>query len=142
MNQISYTTENGYVRGDFNIYQGKNGAIYLLMGKSYTELTEKQIQELHINCYDLLDFDIDLFNKLYRRTPIAYRVLENCTAGFFGRNYEEGEELIIAEEEDGNNWEGTEWYDKLPGLFQPIYEEAELSAPIADDEEEGEVSNG
>lgn len=64
--QFNYKTRSGFTKGMFNIYQSRSGGIYLLMGSSHTLLTLEQINDLCINCYELLDFDIDNFNKFYK----------------------------------------------------------------------------
>jgi len=64
-NQFTYKTSDGMIKGYFNIYQGKDGRIYLLMGESVTPLSMKQIQELRIDCYSLIDFDHELYMKSY-----------------------------------------------------------------------------
>ena len=56
---------NSKAKGFFNIYQGRNGAIYLQLNKSYTELTLKQVEELHIDVIKLIDFDHDKFLEYY-----------------------------------------------------------------------------
>lgn len=65
MNKYQYETENGSVKGYFNIYQARDGFIYLNMGNSITKLSLEQIQELHINCYSLKDYGHDDFVKAY-----------------------------------------------------------------------------
>ena len=62
-----YIYESGDIKfkGVFNIYQAKNGAIMLLMGTNYTALTYKQIDDLNINCYQLIDFNHNDFVKYY-----------------------------------------------------------------------------
>jgi len=59
--------EDGSISGYFNIYQARNGKIYLQLGNCITVLTPRQINELNINCYNLNDFDVDLFLKAYRK---------------------------------------------------------------------------
>lgn len=56
---------NGYVKGKFNIYQSISGSIVLCMGNGFIILSRKQIDELHINIYDLIDFDYKTFGKYY-----------------------------------------------------------------------------
>jgi hypothetical protein len=65
-NQYSYSVRNGYVRGFFNIYQARNGAIYLMMGNSKTRLTKQQVNELNVDIYSLEDFDHDSFLNAYK----------------------------------------------------------------------------
>jgi hypothetical protein len=64
-NQFTYKISDGIIKGYFNIYQGKSGKIYLNMGELVTALSKKQIQELHVDCYSLIDFDYDLYMKAY-----------------------------------------------------------------------------
>lgn len=65
-NYFSYCISgNAEKIGCFNVYQSKNGAIYILMGTSFTRLTLKQINELGIEVHSLLDFDYDEFQKAY-----------------------------------------------------------------------------
>lgn len=65
MNTFKYKTRTGFRTGTFNIYQGKDGAIYLLMGTVFAALTYKQVCDLFINCYELNDFDELDFAKYY-----------------------------------------------------------------------------
>lgn len=58
-NIYSYKTTEGISHGFFNIYQARNGKIFLMMGNVYTELSYKQINELSIDLYRLIDFDLD-----------------------------------------------------------------------------------
>jgi hypothetical protein len=48
-----------------NVYQGEDGAIYLSLGVFSTQLTRQQIIDLHINVYDLPDFNKIRFNQNY-----------------------------------------------------------------------------
>jgi len=66
LNKYCYKTNEGFMSGYFNIYQAKNGCIYLQLNNCVTKLSSKQIQNLKIDCYSLEDFDIDLFNKFYK----------------------------------------------------------------------------
>ncbi|PAV30231.1 hypothetical protein CIL05_07120 [Virgibacillus profundi] len=65
MNRFEYETDNGWVVGYFDIYQARNGFIYLVMGNNFTKLTLGQIEQLNINCYSLKDYDHDDFVKAY-----------------------------------------------------------------------------
>ena len=56
----------GSVSGSFNIYQAKNGTIQLLMSDKNIGLTLDQINELSLDLYELVDFDVDLFQKAYK----------------------------------------------------------------------------
>lgn len=50
----------------FNIYQAKNGGIYISKGSLYTELSRKQIEDLRIDVYSLDDFDYECFKNHYK----------------------------------------------------------------------------
>ena len=65
MNEFKYETGHGYIKGYFDIYQARNGFIYLNMSGSVINLTLKQIEKLNINCYQLKDFGHDDFLKAY-----------------------------------------------------------------------------
>lgn len=65
MNKYQYKIEGGSVKGSFNIYQARNGHIYLNMNNSVTKLSLEQIEQLGINCYSLLDYCHDDFVKAY-----------------------------------------------------------------------------
>ena len=64
-NHYTYNTEDGTVSGFFNIYQGKNGFIFLQMGNGYTRLTETQIEDLGISLYTIHEFDHNQYKKAY-----------------------------------------------------------------------------
>lgn len=64
-NKYSYFTINGIAKGAFNIYHGVNGFIYIVMGKGHCKLTLEQIEDLKIDCYKLIDFDPESFNRAY-----------------------------------------------------------------------------
>lgn len=65
-NSYSYqTSHNSRSKGFFNIYQARNGAIYIQMGITVTKLTETQLQDLGIDLYSLIDFDHDMYTKHY-----------------------------------------------------------------------------
>ena len=64
-NQFTYKISDGMIKGYFNIYQGRGGKICLSMGEAVTPLSKEQIQELHIDCYSLIDFDHELYMKSY-----------------------------------------------------------------------------
>ena len=64
-NSYSYETVSGVSKGWFNVYQAKNGKIYLQMGNVVTPLTESQINELCIDVFSLLDFDYDDYKNAY-----------------------------------------------------------------------------
>lgn len=61
----SYDIQGGYVYGAFNIYQARNGSLQLVMGNRHTELTKKQIDDLNIDVYSLIDFDDRQFSLYY-----------------------------------------------------------------------------
>ena len=64
-NFYTYETNRGTASGMFNIYQDKAGAICLAMANGYIRLTAPQVDSLAVCLYDLIDFDIDSFNKCY-----------------------------------------------------------------------------
>jgi len=64
-NHYTCNTDTGTVSGFFNIYQGKNGFIFLQMGNGYTKLTETQIEDLGINLYSIQEFDHAQYLKVY-----------------------------------------------------------------------------
>lgn len=49
----------------FNIYQARNGGVYISSGSLSTELSRKQIDDLRIDVYSLDDFDYECFKKHY-----------------------------------------------------------------------------
>ena len=65
-NKFSYFTATGIAKGSFNIYQGANGFIYIVMGKGHCKLTLEQIEELKITCQELIDFDSASFQEAYK----------------------------------------------------------------------------
>jgi hypothetical protein len=65
-NKYSYFTTKGIIKGSFNIYQGKNGFIYIVMGKGHCKLTLEQIIELKILCHELNDFDSVSYYEAYK----------------------------------------------------------------------------
>ena len=64
-NEFKLELENGWLKGNFNIYQGRNGKIYLMLGNSLTVLTLQQIESLGIPVYELKDFDHNSFVNAY-----------------------------------------------------------------------------
>ena len=64
-NSYKYSIKGGHVKGFFNIYQARSGKIMLQMNNSFTELTEKQINDLAVDVYYLNDFDYDDYKKAY-----------------------------------------------------------------------------
>ena len=69
-NSFSYKTSTGRTYGFFNIYQGRNGFIYLQMGNKYVVLKEFQILDLGIDVYELQDFDYDLYQFAYLKQKV------------------------------------------------------------------------
>ena len=65
MGKFEYQSGGTKFKGDFNIYQARSGAIILLMGSKFTELSYSQISELDIDCYNLEDFNHDDFVNYY-----------------------------------------------------------------------------
>ena len=64
--KYSYNTTTGTRSGAFNVYQGKNGAIYLLMGYNAVVLQKEQVEKLiGSNLYELYDFRLDDYNNYY-----------------------------------------------------------------------------
>lgn len=61
MGKYNYKHKDITFKGDFNIYQAKNGAIMLLMVKRAVE----QVNKLPIDCYALKDFDVESFSGYY-----------------------------------------------------------------------------
>jgi hypothetical protein len=66
MGKFEYQSGDTKIRGDFNVYQARNGAIILVMGKRFITLTHSQLLDLNLNCYGLLDFDYDSFKDYYK----------------------------------------------------------------------------
>ena len=54
-NKFIYETTDGTTYGYFNIYQGKDGKIYLQMASNFIELTIKQVNQLRIFIFGLKD---------------------------------------------------------------------------------------
>ena len=65
MGKFEYQSGDTKFKGAFNIYQARSGAIMLLMGSKFTELSYSQISELDIDCYNLEDFNHDDFVNYY-----------------------------------------------------------------------------
>lgn len=68
MGKFEYESGDTKFKGAFKIYQARNGAIMLLMGSKVSALSYSQINELDINCYELIDFDNDDFVSYYLGT--------------------------------------------------------------------------
>lgn len=64
-NFYTYETTEGKTKGAFNIYQGKNGGIYLTMASRSVLLTQSQVKELPICLYILKDFNQFDYNTFY-----------------------------------------------------------------------------
>lgn len=64
-NKYTYQVQNGRVRGDFNVFQARNGLVFLLMGRGQIPLSYDQISILGIDVYSLIDFDYELFKTAY-----------------------------------------------------------------------------
>jgi len=60
-----YSVNNGWVSGQFNIFQARNGKITLAMGNGFIQLTEQQVKDLYINVYELEDFSYDDYERAY-----------------------------------------------------------------------------
>lgn len=60
-----YATKEGFREGDFSIYQGRNGGIYMAMSSVCTPLTAKQLIDLKIDVMGILDIDIDMYQEYY-----------------------------------------------------------------------------
>lgn len=60
-------SNNETLKGAFNIFQNKKGAIILCMGDCTIELSSTQVNQLEIPLYNLIDFDSDAFHNYYRR---------------------------------------------------------------------------
>lgn len=69
MGKYTYETSRGKASSAFNVYQARNGGIYITMGGMATKLSSEQITELNIYVYDLKDFDIDDYREHYGRLP-------------------------------------------------------------------------
>ena len=65
MGKFEYESGDTKIKGDFNIYQARSGAIMLLMGTKVSALTYSQINDLDIDCYELKDFNHDDFVNYY-----------------------------------------------------------------------------
>ena len=64
-NKFFYLTKKGRVKGFFNIYQAKNGGIYLMVGNQCTLLSKEQIEELNIELYSIEEFHYKCFKDFY-----------------------------------------------------------------------------
>lgn len=58
----------GMEKGDFSIYQARNGKIYLLMGNRAVPLTKQQINNLCLDIFSLIDFSYDDYINAYTET--------------------------------------------------------------------------
>ena len=66
VNKFCYEIQYGKCKGYFKIYQAINGSIQLMMGDCNTTLSAKQILDLGIYVYDLVDYDHDKFLEFYK----------------------------------------------------------------------------
>lgn len=66
MNKYCYEIKFGKCKGYFKIYQAINGSIQLMMGNCNTTLSAKQILDLNISTFDLIDYDNDRFLEFYK----------------------------------------------------------------------------
>lgn len=64
-NKCSYEIQNGQCKCYFKIYQAVNGSIQLMMGNCNTTLTRRQILDLNIDVFDLVDYDHNKFIEFY-----------------------------------------------------------------------------
>lgn len=64
-NKYQYKINGGYIKGFFNIYQARNGKIYVQLGNNITDLTYQQIEDLKIDVYELDEFSHEDFIKAY-----------------------------------------------------------------------------
>lgn len=64
-NKFKYKISVGSIEGFFNVYQARNGKIYIQMGNLFTPLTLEQVEDLKIDYYSLLDFGYEDFKKAY-----------------------------------------------------------------------------
>ena len=61
-----YRTKAGTTKGYFNVYQSRNGGIFLQMGDRFTLLSKTQVEnDLSIDVYDLIDFDLTDYKQFY-----------------------------------------------------------------------------
>lgn len=69
-NEYQYTSGAITHKGFFNIYQSVGGAVMLVMGNRFTELTKEQIEnDLCIDVYSLQDFNLDAYLLKYSTIP-------------------------------------------------------------------------
>jgi len=64
-NQYCYQTATGTATGFFNIYQARDGAVYLFMNNKSCKLSLEQIGKLEIDIFNLEDFIYEDFYKAY-----------------------------------------------------------------------------
>jgi hypothetical protein len=66
-NYYTYNTKNSSkVSGFFNVYQARNGGIYLTMGNRSILLGKAQISELGIDVYQLEEFNHSEYCMFYK----------------------------------------------------------------------------
>jgi hypothetical protein len=67
MGYYEYNTKIGKIKGFFTIFQLNNGAIELVIGKNGITLSLEQINNLGIDCYELVNFNHDNFLNFYKK---------------------------------------------------------------------------
>jgi hypothetical protein len=67
MGYYEYNTKIGKTKGFFTIFQLNNGAIELVIGKNGITLSLEQINNLGIDCYELVNFNHDNFLNFYKK---------------------------------------------------------------------------
>lgn len=66
-NTFSYQlASNRHDSGAFNIYQARNGGIYLVMQNYHTLLLQRQVEELHLPISELSDFLLSDYQAFYK----------------------------------------------------------------------------
>ena len=69
---------------------------------------------------------------------IGFKVLEDCMLD--ATNFEEGEEILIHEHGEDNDWKGIVWFEQYPQLFAPMYDkETDLTALISEGAKHGNL---
>lgn len=53
-----------------------------------------------------------------RKEIKGYRCNQDCTLDY--TNFEQGEEIIIADHCEDADWKGLNWYNSFPQIFEPI----------------------
>jgi hypothetical protein len=65
--------------GRFNIYQGKDGGIYMALSNCHIMLTAQQLTDLRLDVVSLIDFDIDKYRKKY--DPQLAKIIKKARKG-------------------------------------------------------------